>query len=149
MVPKGQNVNEQYYCANMLENDRAPQMIELAHTRPCSAEAGKTHFYFQEDGASSHTAKGTCAFLKKLGVKRLGGDRDGKLLWPASSPDFKPASCFLLARSEGRSPGNGAAAGRPYGAADCASEGDRQRAAREYPGSLRIYPRSASGMRRC
>ena len=90
IVPVNQRVDEKYYCENMLEADLVPQMVELSRQHL----PGKS-FYFQEDGASSHTARGTRKFLKKMNVKVLGGDSDRSHLWPANSPDLAPNDYFF------------------------------------------------------
>ena len=51
------------------------------------------HYWFQQDGATCHTAKETIISLKHLFPNRLiskGGDYD----WPSRSPDLSPPDFF-------------------------------------------------------
>lgn len=50
--------------------------------------------WFQQDGATSHTARETMALLKKTFPNRL-ISRFGNVSWPPRSPDLTPADFFL------------------------------------------------------
>ena len=51
-------------------------------------------FWFQQDGATSHTARETMALLRELFPGRL-ISRFGDVPWPPRSPDLTPADFFL------------------------------------------------------
>ena len=50
--------------------------------------------WFQQDGATSHTARETMALLKKTFPNRL-ISRFGNVSWPPRPPDLTPADFFL------------------------------------------------------
>lgn len=57
-------------------------------------ENGMTDFWFQQDGASYHTARKTIKLLRKMFPNRL-ISKSGDVNWPTSSSDLNPSEFFL------------------------------------------------------
>jgi hypothetical protein len=80
-------VNSNRYC-DMLEN----------FLRPKIAEYGEEHnledFWFQQDGATAHTARRPCAILKEMFPGRVVYLHEA-VPWPLRSPDLSPCYFFL------------------------------------------------------
>ena len=71
----------------ILDRILLPWMAKVAADHPVGPDNVPSKFVFQQDGASSHTAKLTQAFLKK----RLGKSGFWRAeMWPANSPDLNP-----------------------------------------------------------
>lgn len=74
-IEQGVKINAEYYCTSLL-HEMLPEMRMLA-------KGG--YFLFQQDGATSHTAKSTIEYLKR-NVPELLEPTD----WPPNSPDLNP-----------------------------------------------------------
>ena len=75
-----ETINSQNYCDNIL--------------RPFIAEFGqfeRENAFFQQDGATAHTANNTMHFLKQCFEDRI----ISKDLWPPRSPDLSPPDFYL------------------------------------------------------
>ena len=95
IVPTSQRVSDKYYCGHMLDAGLVPQMRDLASEHLPAGKGGGPQHFPQEDGASSHTARGARAFLAKMKVSVLGGDAGRGHLWPSNSPGLSPNDSFL------------------------------------------------------
>lgn len=73
--------------------DRYIHMLET-FLRPIVEESGLRNLWFQQDGATAHTARRTIAVLRELFPGRL-ISRSGDIDWPARSPDLNPCDFFL------------------------------------------------------
>jgi len=75
-VDPGAKLNSEYYCNNLLGRNLLPDI------RP---KCGRHNWILQQDGASSHTAANTIAFLQKESVHFIEPQA-----WPPNSPDINP-----------------------------------------------------------
>lgn len=75
------------YC-EMLENFLRPKMEEYGEEHDTEA------FWFQQDGATAHTARRSREILQELFPGRLISLR-GDVTWPPRSPDLTPCDFFL------------------------------------------------------
>jgi hypothetical protein len=80
-------VNANPYC-NMLENCLRPKIDE------CGEEHNLEDFWFQEDGATSHTARRPHAILKEVFPGRVVSLHEA-VQWPPRSPDLSLCDFFL------------------------------------------------------
>lgn len=82
-----------FHVGDTVNGDRYRWM--LAHSvLPAMREKGLKHVWFQQDGATCHTAKSTMKFLQQKFPGRVvskGGDID----WPPRSPDLTAPDFFL------------------------------------------------------
>jgi hypothetical protein len=67
----------------MLRNFLEPRLNEL----------GNASLWFQQDGATAHTARASMEVLREIFPGRLISLR-GDILWPARSPDLSPCDFF-------------------------------------------------------
>ena len=70
----------------MLENFLQPQLNELA--------ADVEDIWFQQDGATAHTAQRTMRYLGELFPRHI-ISHSGDIPWPARLPDLAPCDFFL------------------------------------------------------
>jgi hypothetical protein len=77
------NVNSERYVS-MLQNLFAPALEEL----------GLENVWFQQDGATAHTARASMQVSREMFLGRLISLR-GDIPWPARSPDLTPCDFFL------------------------------------------------------
>lgn len=80
-------VNSVRYC-DMLENFLRPRMEEFGR------EYDTEDFWFQQDGATAHTARRSREVLQEMFPGRLISLR-GDVPWPPCSPDLSPCDFFL------------------------------------------------------
>ena len=66
------------------------EIVEHTYLVDCWEHFGGQHFVFQQDGASSHTARTTQDYLDKNCPGFI-----KKTEWPASSPDLNPLDYFI------------------------------------------------------
>jgi len=78
-------VNSERYI-EMLRSFLEPELQRLGIDR--------ARFWFQQDGATAHTARATIAVLQELFPGRL-MSRKGDIEWPPRSPDLNPCDYFL------------------------------------------------------
>jgi hypothetical protein len=83
------------------ENDRAVTVTSERYIQmiqefflPKLDELGVRNVWFQQDGATAHTARASMALLREHFPQRLISLR-GDLQWPARSPDLAPCDYFL------------------------------------------------------
>lgn len=76
-------VNSERYVS-MLQNFFAPALEQL----------GLQNVWFQQDGATAHTARPSMLVLREMFPARLISQR-GDIPWPARSPDLSPCDFFL------------------------------------------------------
>ena len=77
-------VTSNRYCV-MLENFLRPRLEEFDDSED---------FWFQQDGATAHTARRSLGILREMFPSRLISLR-GDIGWPARSPDLTPCDFFL------------------------------------------------------
>ena len=77
----------------MLENFLQPQLKELA--------ADVEVIWFQQDGATAHTAQRTMCYLREHFPRYIISHR-GNIPWPARSPDLAPCDFFLWGYLKGK-----------------------------------------------
>lgn len=80
-------VNANRYCV-MLENFLRPRVDALV------GEHGQEHVWFQQDGATAHTARRSMAILREMFPGHVVSLR-GDIGWPPYSPDLTPCDFFL------------------------------------------------------
>jgi inhibitor of nuclear factor kappa-B kinase subunit alpha len=80
-IDPGCKVNQHYYREAILEQTVLPWAQRTFHNQ---------NWIFQQDGATSHTAKTTQAFCRQHFCDFLAKDE-----WPAASPDLNPCDFFL------------------------------------------------------
>ena len=73
--------------------DRYVQMLET-FLRPKLDDVDAEHVWFQQDGATAHTARRSLGVLREMFPGRLISLR-GDVEWPARSPDLSPCDFFL------------------------------------------------------
>jgi len=74
-VKPGAKINSEYYCKNLLGRNLLP---DIRH------KSGRHNFILQQDGAPSHTAANTVAFLKKENLQFIEPEAS------PNSPDLNP-----------------------------------------------------------
>jgi hypothetical protein len=79
------------YCA-LLENFLQPKLDELFN------EHGVEHVWFQQDGATAHTAAHSLRILREMFPGHVISLR-GDIGWPPRSPDLTPCDFFFGATS--------------------------------------------------
>jgi hypothetical protein len=70
--------------------------VEMLETFPCPIldDVDTEHMWFQQDGATAHTARCLLGVLREMFPERLISLR-GDMGWPARSPDLSPCDFFL------------------------------------------------------
>jgi len=69
-------VNSDYYCTRVLGQGMLPDI---------TAKCGRYRWTLQQDGAPSHTARNTIAYLRRQNITFIEPD-----MWPPNSPDLNP-----------------------------------------------------------
>jgi len=78
----GAKINSEYYCNNLLEHNLLPHIRD---------KCGRHNWILQEDGAPSHTAANTVAFLKNQNVQFI-----EPKAWLPNSPDINTCGlCYV------------------------------------------------------
>ena len=75
-VDPGAKVDSNYYCTRVLRQGLLPDI---------TAKCGRHKWTLQQDGAPSHTARNTIAYLRGENVAFIEPD-----MWPPNSPDSNP-----------------------------------------------------------
>jgi transposase len=87
-------VNANRYC-DMLENFLRPKIDEYGD------EHNLEDFWFQQDGATTHTARRPRAILKEVFPGRMVSLHEA-VPWPPHSPDLSPCDFFFVGVPQGR-----------------------------------------------
>jgi len=80
-------------CAVTVNSERYVAMIQEFFA-PAVEELNAGLVWFQQDGATAHTARKSMALLREMFPGQLISLR-GDILWPARSPDLTPCDYFL------------------------------------------------------
>lgn len=75
-IEPGAKVNSEYYCHRVLGDGLLPAI---------RARCLQHRWTLQQDGAPSHTARNTLAYLQQEGIAIIEPD-----MWPPNSPDLNP-----------------------------------------------------------